>query len=225
MGAARPLMARRVPDDHRLSAVGLARLLTRLDPDADRAATEYERLRRTLVRFFDLRGAWPPDECADDSLDRLARRLETQEPIEDVRRYVHGIARLVLLERLRKPAPSSIAGEDLANLPAPPAAEDRDPLHACFERCLAILPPEQRQLALLYYVAEGQAKIDNRRGIARGLGISENALRSRVQRIRQRLEQCAQGCAAAAATLGVEAAARHVLAMHDTLEVKARNDA
>jgi DNA-directed RNA polymerase specialized sigma24 family protein len=203
-------------------------LLTRLDPDTHRAAAEYERLRLTLMRYFDLRGAWAPEECADESLDRLAQRLESEghaQPIEDVRRYAHGIARLVLLERLRTPAPVSIDDEDLANLPAPAAAADSDPRQDCFDCCLAALPAEQQSLALQYYVAAGQAKIDNRRGLARALDISENALRRRVQRIRERLERCMQDCTTTAATLGMDAAARRILAAHDPLHTKGRDDA
>jgi hypothetical protein len=60
-------------DDRSITAAALARLLARLDPDAERAPLEFERLRRALIRFFDWRGAWPPDECADETLDRLAR--------------------------------------------------------------------------------------------------------------------------------------------------------
>ena len=220
-------MARRPTDDRRLSAIGLARLLTRLDPDAQRAPAEYERLRRTLVRFFDLRGAWPPEECADDCLDRLARRLETEDEaaIDDVRRYAHGIARLVLLERLRTPAPASISDDHLENLAAPAPSADGNPRQECFDCCLSAEPEEHRTLALQYYVAEGQAKIDNRRGLARALGITENALRRRVQRIRNRLEQCMTNCTAEAATIGIDAAARRVLALHGTLHVDGPDDA
>jgi DNA-directed RNA polymerase specialized sigma24 family protein len=221
-------MARRPPDERRLSAIGLARLLTRLDPDARRAPAEYVRLRRTLVRFFDLRGAWPPEECADECLDRLARRLETgtgEPAIEDVRRYAHGIARLVLLERLRTPAPVSISDDDLENLAAPVPSADGNPRQECFDCCLSAQPEEHRTLALQYYVAEGQAKIDNRRGLARALGITENALRRRVQRIRERLEQCMTNCTAEAAALGIDAAARRVLATHDTLHLDGPDDA
>ena len=81
----------------------LARLLARLGPDEDRAGREYERLRRSLIRFFDWRGAWPSDECADETIDRLARKLQDT-VVEDVCGYAHGIARMVLLEWQRKPA-------------------------------------------------------------------------------------------------------------------------
>ena len=98
-----PRMVSRPDDDRTITAAGLALLLARLDPDTDRAALDTERLRRTLVRFFDWRGIWPPDECADETLDRLARRLEGETTVEDLRSYAYGIARMVLLERRRRP--------------------------------------------------------------------------------------------------------------------------
>ena len=84
---------------------GFARLLARLNPDLDEAGQEYQRLRTRLVRFFDWRGATQPDECADETLDRLARKLEEAEvEVLDVQKYVYGIARLVHLEQRRRPA-------------------------------------------------------------------------------------------------------------------------
>ena len=44
-----------------LHATGFARLLARLDPDTHKAGLEYERLRRSLIRFFDWQGATLPD--------------------------------------------------------------------------------------------------------------------------------------------------------------------
>src|SRR5262245_12314754 len=99
---------RRTDHARSATAAGFARLLARLGADEDAAAAEYERLRLTLVKFFDWRGGWPPDECADETLDRLIAKLETDAAIGDVRGYAHGIARLVLLERLRRQAQSPI---------------------------------------------------------------------------------------------------------------------
>ena len=99
-----------------MTAAGLARLLARLDADVERAAAEYERLHRALVRFFDWRGAWSPEECADEALDRLANRLEGDTNVESVRSYVYGIARLVLLEHQRAlmtSPPTCVSGSEL----------------------------------------------------------------------------------------------------------------
>jgi DNA-directed RNA polymerase specialized sigma24 family protein len=215
-------MAHRRSDRPRsLTGLGFAHLLARLDADADRAAAEYERLRLTLVKFFDWRGAWPPDECADETIDRLVAKLELETSIDDVRRYAYGIARLVLLERLRRQAQTPIDEHpDLSNLRAPSLATATAPLHECFERCLAALPDETRALVLGYYVAEGHAKIENRRRLARSMGISDNALRSRVQRIRDGLERCAHACADAAETQGLDTALQHVTVVPDTIEMK-----
>jgi len=91
-----------------MSAQGLALLLERLHPDSSAAAQAYERLHRALVRFFDWRGVTPPEECADEVLDRLAHKLEETTMVKDVTKYAHGIARLVALERRRGPAFSSL---------------------------------------------------------------------------------------------------------------------
>ena len=180
-----------------ITAVSFARLLERLHPDADEAAREYERLRRALTKFFDWRGVWPADECADETLDRLARKLETT-TVDDVGKYAHGIARLVLLERQRAPKFSSIDTMLDVTPAVSPTTEDeeKDRLHDCFERCLAALPEESRTLVVRYYEGERDAKISNRRRLAAALGVTENALRSRVQRLRDRLEQCVNSCAA-----------------------------
>jgi DNA-directed RNA polymerase specialized sigma24 family protein len=183
-----------------IKPVGFSRLLARLDPDPERAGEEYERLRLALEKFFDWRGAWPPEECADETLDRLARKLESEVAILDVRSYAHGIARLVLLEWQRRPALVSLADDPrAARIAAPLVLEDEDErFHGCFNRCLGQLPPESRTLVLEYYAAERRAKIDNRRRLARTFGITESALRNRMQRVRSRLERCVQACTSAA---------------------------
>ena len=184
-------------NDRSITAAGLARLLARLDPDAERAALEYERLRRALVKFFDWRGAWPPDECADDVLDRLARKLD-QTIVEDVRNYALGIARLVLLERRRRPALSSLDDEvELSGVRATPPDDEDERLRDCFDRCLGDFPSDSRTLVLGYYQGERGDKISHRRQLAATLGLSENALRSRVQRLRDRIERCVQTCVSA----------------------------
>jgi DNA-directed RNA polymerase specialized sigma24 family protein len=191
-------MPRRSDDKDSLTAIGLSRLLAKLDPDAERAAIEYERLRHALVRFFDWRGASPPDECADEVFDRLARRLEEETAVDDVRNYAYGIARLVLLERHRAPAMTPIESVgDVADRAAASPSSENDRLHDCFDRCLAEMPSASRSIVVQYYQGERQAKISNRRGLAAALHLSETALRSRVQRLRDRLEHCVESCVSA----------------------------
>jgi len=183
-----------------MNAAALARLLTLLDDDADRAAAAYEHLRRSIEKYFDWHAAWPPEECADETLDRLTQKIGNETPIDDVRRYAHGIARLVLLEWQRRPKLVSIDETHDPSTPWPAAEADGDDrLQDCFDRCLAALPVESRKLVLEYYVAEQRTKIENRRRLARSLTLSDNALRSRVQRVRDRLERCVEACTSSGA--------------------------
>jgi DNA-directed RNA polymerase specialized sigma24 family protein len=177
-----------------ITAADLARLLARLDTDEARAALEYERLRRTLVKFFDWRGAWPPDEYADVAIDRLARKL-AETPVDDVWNYVHGIARLLLHEHRRRPESLSLeSAGDPSAWPSASASGEEERLLDCFDRCLAELPADSQSLMLGYYQGERSEKIANRRRLATALAVTENALRSRVQRLRDRLEECVRAC-------------------------------
>jgi DNA-directed RNA polymerase specialized sigma24 family protein len=178
-----------------LTTTGFVRLLGRLNPDAAEAAAEFEVLRRTLTRFFDWRGAHAADECADETLDRLCRRLDEGADVTDIRSYAYGIARLVLLERRRRPVFTDLddAPEPFELHPAALSIPD-DSLRNCFDHCLSRLNPESRALLLEYYEGERRGRIDNRHRIAAERGLSDNALRSRVQRLRDRLESCVRTC-------------------------------
>ncbi|HMB28101.1 MAG TPA: sigma-70 family RNA polymerase sigma factor, partial [Blastocatellia bacterium] len=155
----------------------------------------YESLRLTLMKFFDWRGANFPEDLADETINRVIRKIDEGEAIRDIPTYCHGVARLVLLEKLKGPESRRADYEGL-----PPAAlvatdpKEKDEKQDCFELCLKELPAESLQLILQYYSEEKREKINRRMAIAERLGIPLNALRSRAQRIRNRLEECVNGC-------------------------------
>ncbi len=172
---------------------GYELLLARLDGDPARAGAEFERLRRTLVKFFGWRGAAWPEDCADDTLDRLARKLEEEVAVLDLPGFALGIARMVLHESARSSA-RLVPLEEADPRAVSPRARPDDSLERHLDRCLEELPQEGRDLVLAYYAAPGgRGKIENRQRLARELRLSDNALRSRVQRLRDRLEQCVRG--------------------------------
>ena len=130
-------------------------------------------------------------------MNRLARRLDEGAAVADIRGFALGIARLVLLEQARSPQLRQDQLDEQRIGPAP--AVDRDPeprLHDCLETCLASLPADARTLILEYYQDQRRQKIDRRVRLATQLGLSANALRSRAQRVRDRLERCVRACAA-----------------------------
>jgi DNA-directed RNA polymerase specialized sigma24 family protein len=178
-----------------LSAEGLSSLLTRLGPDAERAGCSYEHLHQALVSFFAWRGAATPEECADETLDRLASRLDEGVAVENLVRFSRGIARMVLLEHWRRPEARGMPLDDVADSEAPAeVAPDDDAPHACLDRCLAALPPASQDLIIEYYLCEGRDRIETRKRIARELGVSDSAVRKRAQRVRDQLERCVEVC-------------------------------
>ena len=84
-----------------LNSRTFAQLLECLDTDQKRAGKKYEDLRRTLIRFFGWRGAPFPEEHADETFNRLARKLGEGIEIKNIGAYAYEVARLVCLEALK----------------------------------------------------------------------------------------------------------------------------
>jgi DNA-directed RNA polymerase specialized sigma24 family protein len=177
-----------------LTGEALDRFLSCLDANPDHAGKKYEAIRQKLVKIFDWRGARFPEECADETINRVARKLEYGQEIRDVPTYCQGVARLVFLEALKKAESRQVSLDELKSVPAAPALPEDDSQRNCFMRCLGELPIESRQLILKYYEDDRRVKINNRQAIAVQLGIPVNALRSRVQRIRDKIEGCITQC-------------------------------
>jgi DNA-directed RNA polymerase specialized sigma24 family protein len=168
------------------------RLLAILDVDRERAGAIYEMIHRKLVRFFEWRKCSAPQELADETINRVARKLcEGHEIGGDPGSYFFGVARFVLKEHWKQQPPSRIDPE------TPTAARNEthdERCQACLDQCLALLPAQARDLILRFYYFEGRAKIQNRQKLATELRVPMNALRIRVHRIRAKLEDCVESC-------------------------------
>ena len=81
-----------------LTSESFGKLLARLDTDPEVAGEKYEALRRMLVKFFGWRGAPFPEEHADETLNRVTRKLDEGLVIKDMPGYCYGVARLLYLE-------------------------------------------------------------------------------------------------------------------------------
>jgi len=181
-----------------LTAERFGSLLVALDVDRERAGERYEDLRRTLIRFFGWRNAPFPEEHADESLNRVARKLDEGVEIRDLSSYCYEVARLVFLEAVksndgrRDPLPP-----DYENTPEPDStveALEREVRLDCLDGCLRTLPADSRQLIVEYYRDERRGRIDARKTLAAQLGLQREALANRAQRVRHKLEQCVNRC-------------------------------
>jgi RNA polymerase sigma factor (sigma-70 family) len=181
-----------------LSADSFNRLLEGLNPDREQAGEEYEHLRRVLVTFFDWRGCAFPEDLADETFNRVARRMDEGEIIRNLPDYCYGVARRLALEVLPKQSKQEDDPPEFEHLSAPEEdteeRQSREQMYECFEHCLKQLSQENQELVIQYYQTEKRAKIDNRIALANKLGVSLNVLRVRVYRLRATLEDCINRC-------------------------------
>jgi hypothetical protein len=184
-----------------LSPSAFQALLRWLDEGKDSEGQRFLEMRRRLVAYFDRKNCPAPDDLADETLNRIARRLEQVGEIESdtTAKYCYITARFVFLESLRARArDEAMCGE--IQRKSRDAWEERESLQArermleCLDRCAGDLDAAQRELVLSYYVGEERAKIENRRRLAKTLGITLNALSIRACRIRDKLEGCVKDC-------------------------------
>jgi DNA-directed RNA polymerase specialized sigma24 family protein len=170
-------------------------LLSSLDSDPRRAGEKYEVLRRRLIILFLGRGSREPEDGADETLDRLSRRLAQGDQIQDVGRFACGIARRVHAEDLRRVRRHRRLREGLVGsggLPTP--AIDSEAGIECIRRCLDRLDAGDRALIVEYYEGSGRELQEDRKAQADRLGLTPTALRLRSYRLRRALESCTREC-------------------------------
>jgi DNA-directed RNA polymerase specialized sigma24 family protein len=178
-----------------LSREAFDSLLSKLDSDRDAAAKRYVEVRCSLVRFFEWRGCPFPEDHADETLDRVAKRALGGEDIRNPVGYVLGTARMVFLEINKARAKERLALGELATTAA--VADEPEPLEprlVCLERCLGSLSAGDREMILHYYHGDKRSKIENRKRLTGLLQVPINALRMRALRLRERLQACVERC-------------------------------
>jgi DNA-directed RNA polymerase specialized sigma24 family protein len=191
-----------------LTSGAFQRLLDWLDEGASSDGQKYLEMRRRLVAYFDRKNCPMPDELADETLNRVARRLEEEGAIETdaPARYCYIVARFVFMEHLRETRKDNALANDLrrqshaAALSAPETDDERklkEQRLNCLERCLNKLESASREVIARYYVGTARVKIERRRALAEELGVTMNALSIRACRIRDKLEACVRECVGA----------------------------
>jgi DNA-directed RNA polymerase specialized sigma24 family protein len=181
-----------------LTADTFTRLLNYLDADRERAGEKYEDLRRTLIRFFEWRGAPYPEEHADEAFNRIGRKLDEGIEIKNLSAYSYEVARLVFLETTKgaeskRLSLGSVRVDPVASNLTEEVAEKELRL-MCLEDCLRTLPGESAELILEYYRYEQRGQVERRRALAERLGLRRDALANRVQRLRDKLQNCVSAC-------------------------------
>jgi DNA-directed RNA polymerase specialized sigma24 family protein len=180
------------------------RFLEWLDEGKDSHGERYLEMRSRLARCFDRRKCLLADELADETLNRVVRRLEEQGVITDASpaHYCYIVAKFVFLEHVRAThLQVSASKSDFSAIASPNSGhsaldvpESEQKLLECLELCLQKLLPGDRHLILEYYRGEQREKTQRRRELAELLGLTSNAVSIRACRIRDRLEECVKSC-------------------------------
>lgn len=171
------------------------RLLDWLSPDPQQAIDKYEAIRRGLVELFDGWHCVDADELAQETIDRVLSKVKTIAPTYsgDPARYFYGTAKKIRFEYGRRPHPLPLTLDS----PAEKTEEEiykKERIHACLDKCLNLLALADRELILEYYRGEKNVKIKSRKSLGQKAGVSSNALRVRMFRLRSTLEECISKC-------------------------------
>jgi DNA-directed RNA polymerase specialized sigma24 family protein len=185
-----------------LQPTAFSLLLRAIDANEERAASAYEELRFRLTQIMKWKGCLEPDAdaLADEVLDRVARKIEQGEMIDNVKAYATSVARFVLLEHTRK---RRELGVD--ELPEVPVLMDTDAIDGpdlriqCLRKCLVEVSQneaDQRLIVGYYDNASDAKKKEIRRQLADQFGLTPTALKVKACRLRAKLEQCINECVA-----------------------------
>jgi len=154
-------------------------------PQGGMTEAEFKGLDVKLRRYFEWNRCGSPEDLAQDTILRGLKRLAEGQVnyAENPYSYFLGIARNVLREERKKPRAEAALDEDWP--------DRRDQLNAVqwrilLRECLDQLDPKERDL-IVRYTLDGAEKAANQ------CGLTQNALRIRVSRIRGKIALCLRG--------------------------------
>jgi len=171
------------------------KLLLALGGDRDTGSQKYLEIRTNLTRFFEWRGCSFPEDHADETFNRIAKKVAEGEEILNPSGYAMGVARLLLLEIIKSRQREQSALTEISNTDEVYVDSDDDESRlTCLRNCLQTLSADNRELILEYYQGEKSEKIQNRKKLLEKLRIPVNTLRMRALRLRERLQGCVEEC-------------------------------
>lgn len=122
-----------------------------LNSDRDNAGEKYEFIRLKLLKYFHWCGSELPDIDADETINRVARRIDEGQDVYNLTGYISGVAKLVHAESLkRRNRRCTLDEESMVELPSNTAEDERN-YQECLERCLGRLNDEDREVITEYY--------------------------------------------------------------------------
>jgi len=174
-------------------------LLEWLSSDREDAARAYERIRSGLIRFFRFRGCGEAESLADETINRITRKLSKlvlNDGIQTSTYFYSFASKIVLEEKRRNRKITTLDSIDRTLFDMSPNSydESREIQHTCLDSCMASLPAAERGLLISYYSKEKTAKIEVRKTLADDMNLTVAALHTKVHRMRLNMRECISKC-------------------------------
>jgi DNA-directed RNA polymerase specialized sigma24 family protein len=172
----------------------------RVFEDEERDIVEqFRSLQEKLTIYFEARHCIDPEELADETLERVVRKLCEGTEVLDLKRYSYGVAKNVFYEYLRRERVKHQYSDEQRYRPEPKASGDvvdmaKERRLDCLEACSGRLKEEARWILYEYYRYNGQHKLEHRKKMAEKLNITREALTLRVFHLKQKLRKCINDC-------------------------------
>jgi DNA-directed RNA polymerase specialized sigma24 family protein len=162
------------------------------------AEAKLEDIRRRLLRFSAARGLRYSEDWVQETLLRVTlnvrKVVERWNEEDDPAKYFNAVWANVRKEAAREVAKAKVPAALTYEVRTSTDAEHREEAgRECRERCVGELPPGDLSL-IVRYVSRGKGR-ESAEDIAEEFGVTVNALRQRVNRIRrERLDPCVGKC-------------------------------
>ncbi|HXG64487.1 MAG TPA: hypothetical protein VNO70_05225, partial [Blastocatellia bacterium] len=118
-------MSEPLPHKWVLTQAAFDKFLACLDADREVAGQQYEKIRAKLISYFEWRDCAFPEDHADETINRVVRKIDEEGPLRDPSTYVFGVARLLLLEIAKEQHRKRAAIEQLPSRQSA-ASQDED---------------------------------------------------------------------------------------------------
>lgn len=170
-------------------------LLGWLSEDREQAGAEYNKIRAGLIRFFRFKGCSDPVSLADETLNRVAKRITSFDESNNAKKstIIYGFAKNIFLEDRRNRTKIEKKLKDFEFYQTS-FDELKELRFECMEECLVMVSKEDREQFIEFYAQENAQNSDARRQIAERFGLEMNALYVRIFRMRAKLAKCIEKC-------------------------------
>ncbi|HEV2992011.1 MAG TPA: hypothetical protein VG759_26475 [Candidatus Angelobacter sp.] len=178
---------------------GYELLLNSFGTDPAEAGRLLQVQRDKIIAYFDFKGSGIVDgeRLADEVMDIAAKHLQNGEPIQNIRAYLYGTAKLVWRNYYRETEYTRRKSEEyqyLSKAKILTSDERTEELESikleCNRKCLQQIDSANRELLIEYSSGSAQA----REALSQRHGISRNSLTIRINRIRSDLRKCRTIC-------------------------------